>query len=221
MVKKCLIVFLLINLIIWTGSCASWSKTKKGAAYGAGAGAVLGGLVGKAAGNTLMGAILGAAVGGAAGAYIGRYMDKQAAEMERELEDAKVQRIEEAIRINFDSGLLFDVNRADIRAEGKTNLEKLAKILNKYADTNILIEGHTDSTGSAEHNLALSKRRAESVGHYLAGLGVKVSRFSLMGYGMEQPIAGNDTPEGRQANRRVDVAVIANEALKKAAESQG
>jgi len=176
--------------------------------------------IGRAAGNTLLGAILGAAVGGAAGAYIGSYMDKQAAEMQRDIEGAEVQRIGEGIKITFDSGILFDIDKSDLRPVSQTNLAELAKILNKYPDTNILIEGHTDDTGSDAHNLTLSNARAQTVALYLETLEVKSARFSTVGYGEEQPIVTNDTPEGRQKNRRVDIAVIANDKLKKAAQEK-
>jgi outer membrane protein OmpA-like peptidoglycan-associated protein len=212
-----MVFFLLATLLIFSWSCASWSRAQKGAAIGATSGAVVGGLIGKAAGNTLLGAILGAAVGGAAGAYIGHYMDKQAEEMRRDLEGAKVERIGEGIKITFDSGLLFDIDKYDLRDTSKANLTRLARILNKYPDTNILIEGHTDSTGSAEHNLELSKNRADAVGFYLGQSGVDARRFLIKGYGSSQPIATNDTTEGRQQNRRVDIAVMANDKLKKAA----
>lgn len=204
-------------LIIFQLNCASWSKTAKGGAIGAAGGAVVGGAIGRAAGNTLLGAITGAAIGGSAGAYIGHLMDKQAEEMRRDLEGAKVERIGEGIKITFDSGLLFDVDKYDLRPQSKENLKNLAAILNRYPDTNIIIEGHTDSTGPRDYNLMLSERRARAVAHYLAQLGVSASRFSVMGYGPDQPIASNDTPEGRQQNRRVDLGIIANEKLKRIA----
>jgi outer membrane protein OmpA-like peptidoglycan-associated protein len=187
---------------------------------GGAGGAVLGGVIGHAAGNTLLGAILGAAVGGAGGAFIGNYMDKQAAEMQRDLKGAEVQRIGEGIKITFDSGILFDIDKSDLRPVSKTNLAELAKILNKYPDTNILIEGHTDNTGSDDHNMTLSKDRAQAVAFYMATLEVKSARFSTAGYGETQPIVTNDTPEGRQKNRRVDIAVMANDKLKKAAQEK-
>jgi len=196
------------------------SRTQKGAVIGGASGAVVGGLIGKAAGNTLVGAILGAAIGGAAGAYIGHYMDKQAAEMQRDLEGAKVERIGEGIKITFDSGLLFDVDKSDLRDASRENIVSLAKILQKYPDTNVLIEGHTDSTGSDDYNVRLSRERASSVANYLAMQSVQSSRFSVMGYGESQPLASNDTVEGRQTNRRVDLAVMANDKLKKAAEEK-
>jgi outer membrane protein OmpA-like peptidoglycan-associated protein len=194
------------------------TRTQKGTAIGGTAGSALGAIIGDRAGNTAVGAIIGAAVGGAAGAYIGHYMDEQAAEMDRDLEGARVERVGEGIKITFDSGILFDVNKADLRPAARANLEELAKILQKYPDTNVLVEGHTDSTGTEEHNLVLSNSRAESVRHYLVTLGTATSRFSTVGYGESQPIASNDTAEGRQANRRVEIAVMANDKLKAAAE---
>lgn len=216
-VKKIVPIVLTFGLIMMSLSCASWSKTAKGGAIGAAGGAVVGGAIGKAAGNTLLGAITGAAIGGAAGAYIGHLMDKQAEEMRRDLEGAKIERIGEGIKITFESGLLFDVDKYDLRPQSQENLRKLAAILNKYPETNIIIEGHTDSTGTREYNLTLSERRARAVAHYLAQLGVSSSRFSVMGYGPDQPIASNDTAEGRQQNRRVDLGIIANEKLKRIA----
>jgi len=208
-------------LIIGLVGCASMSKKEKGALIGAAAGAVAGGVIGDKAGNTAVGAILGAAVGGAAGAYIGNYMDKQAEEMERDLEGAKIERIGEGIKITFDSGILFDINRSSLRIPAQVNLQNLAGILNKYEDTEILIEGHTDSTGTAEHNMGLSMRRAQSVANFLAQLEVSPARFRIMGYGEDQPVATNDTSEGRQMNRRVEIAIFANEKLKKAAQNKG
>jgi len=218
--KRILTVFVLMVFLLAAVDCASWNKTTRGAVIGGAGGAVVGGVIGHAAGSTLLGAILGAAVGGAAGAYIGNYMDKQAAEMQRDLEGAEVQRIGEGIKITFDSGILFDIDKSDLRPVSQTNLAELAEILNKYPDTNILIEGHTDNTGTDDYNMTLSKDRAQAVALYLATVEVKSARFSTAGYGETQPIVMNDTPEGRQKNRRVDIAVIANDKLKKAAEEK-
>jgi outer membrane protein OmpA-like peptidoglycan-associated protein len=217
-----IVVFVLIAaLLAGTFGCASMSRSKKGAAIGAGTGAAVGAIIGNQAGHhTALGAIIGAAIGGAAGAYIGHYMDDQAAEMQKDIEGAKIERVGEGIKITFDSGILFDVGKSSLKPEAMANLDKLAVILNKYEDTNILIEGHTDATGSEESNLELSRNRAASVSNYLAGLGVNPTRFTAMGYGESQPIASNDTPEGRQQNRRVELAVMANDKLKKAAEQK-
>ncbi|NIP44588.1 MAG: OmpA family protein [candidate division Zixibacteria bacterium] len=218
--RRVLAGILIATLILGGISCSSMSKSEKGAVIGAAAGAVAGGVIGKAAGNTAAGAIMGAAVGGAAGAIIGNYMDKQAAEMERDLEGAKIERVGEGIKITFDSGILFEVNKSDLQFEAQQNLTKLAEILNKYEDTEILIEGHTDSTGPEEYNMDLSIRRANSVGNYLAVQEVSPARFTMMGYGEKQPIAPNETVEGRKQNRRVEIAIFANDKLKKAAQKQ-
>jgi len=213
-----LILALLLNAL----GCASMSRTQKGAAVGTASGAAAGAIVGHAAGNTLLGAIIGGAVGGAAGAYIGHYMDKQAEEMQQDLKGAKIERVGEGIKITFASGILFDTDKAELRPVAKDNLSELATILKKYSDTNILVEGHTDATGTEEHNLSLSVARAQATANYITGLQVDPTRFTIMGYGESQPIADNSTVEGRQANRRVEIAIMANDKLKKAAkESQG
>lgn len=219
--KRLLYIVVVTVLVISLIGCASMSRKEKGAIIGAATGAVVGGVVGDKAGNTAVGAIIGAAVGGVAGAYIGNYMDKQAAEMERDLEGAKIERIGEGIKITFDSGILFDVNRSTLKGPAQVNLQNLAAILNKYPDTEILIEGHTDSTGPAEYNMDLSLRRAQSVANFLSNVQVSPVRFRIMGYGEDQPIATNETPDGRQMNRRVDIAIYANDKLKKVAKEQG
>jgi len=218
--KRALAIVLIGALFAFGVGCASMNKSQKGAVIGAASGTVVGGLIGKAAGNTAIGAILGAAVGGVAGAYIGHYMDKQAEEMRRDIAGARIERVGEGIKITFDSGLMFDVDKATLRQESRNNLAKLAGILNKYEDTHILLEGHTDATGSDEYNLKLSRRRAQAVSDYLAGIGVGPSRFTITGYGEAQPVADNDTAYGRQQNRRVEVAIYANEKLKKVARAQ-
>jgi outer membrane protein OmpA-like peptidoglycan-associated protein len=218
--KRLVILLAIAAVVAGAIGCASLNKAEKGGAIGAGTGAAIGAIIGHQTGHTAIGAIIGAAVGGTAGAFIGHYMDKQAAEMQKDIQGAKVERVGEGIKITFDSGILFDVNQATLKPEAKQNLEKLAVILNKYPDTNILIEGHTDSTGTYEHNLDLSKQRAQSVSNYLASLGVDPSRFTTMGYGPSQPVASNATAEGRTQNRRVELAVMANDKLKKAAEKQ-
>jgi outer membrane protein OmpA-like peptidoglycan-associated protein len=218
--RKVIALTLICLLIVGSLSCSGWSRKQKGAAAGAAAGGVIGGMIGKKSGNTALGAILGAAIGGAAGAYIGNYMDKQAEEIERDIAGAKVERVGEGIKITFDSGIMFDVGKATLKQTSKDELTKLAVILNKYDDTNILLEGHTDATGSEEYNLELSRLRAQSVSNHLAGVGVNATRFTIMGYGESQPVASNDTDEGRQQNRRVEVAIYANDKLKKVAESE-
>ena len=218
--KKILSLVLVVALLVGAAGCASMSRQQKGAVIGAGSGAVVGGIIGKQAGNTALGAILGAAVGGAAGAYIGNYMDKQAEEIERDLDGATVERVGEGIKITFDSGILFAVGKSDLQSAARANLTDLAAILNKYPDTEVLIEGHTDATGSDDSNMTLSRNRAQSVANYLESLQVAPTRFTTMGYGESQPIASNDTDAGRQANRRVELAIMANDKLKKGAEQK-
>jgi outer membrane protein OmpA-like peptidoglycan-associated protein len=215
-VFKTALVVILTTALILTGCSAS--NTVKGGAIGAGAGGVLGAVVGKQAGNTALGAIIGAVIGGTAGVLIGNYMDKQAEEMQKDIEGAKVERVGEGIKITFDSGILFAVNSSDLTTAAKSNIAKLATILNKYPDTHILVEGHTDSTGTAEYNQKLSERRAASVTTHTSSLGVVADRFQTVGYGEMQPVMSNSTAAGRQANRRVEIAIYANDDLKKAAE---
>jgi outer membrane protein OmpA-like peptidoglycan-associated protein len=200
--------------------CSS-SNTVKGGAIGAGAGAVIGGIIGHNAGNTAVGAILGAAVGGTAGALIGNYMDRQAEEIRRDIQNAKVERVGEGIKITFDSGLLFATNSSTLTPTAEENIRELSRILNKYKDTDVLIEGHTDSTGTESYNQKLSESRAGAVVRFAESAGVDASRFTAKGYGEMQPAEPNATPAGRQANRRVEVAIMANDDLKEAAEKNG
>jgi outer membrane protein OmpA-like peptidoglycan-associated protein len=197
----------------------SASNAVKGGAIGVGGGAVVGGLIGNAAGNTALGAIIGAAVGGTTGAIIGNNMDKRADEMRQDLSNAKVERVGEGIKITFDSGILFVTNSSELQPAAKANIEKLSRILNKYQDTNILIEGDTDNEGTEEYNRKLSDRRAQSVADYQKGQGVAGSRISTVGLGESHPVASNETAAGRQQNRRVEVAIFANEKMKDAAEN--
>ncbi len=208
---------LLISLSLVATGCGT-SSAVQGGAIGAAAGGVIGGVVGNAAGNTAVGAIIGAAIGGTAGALIGNYMDQQAEEIEKDIEGAKVERIGEGIKITFDSGILFAVNSSNLTDVAKTNIGNLSKILNKYKDTEVLVEGHTDATGTDEYNQSLSERRASSVSGYATGIGVDAGRFKAVGYGEKQPIADNSTVDGRNQNRRVEIAIYANDELKDAAE---
>ncbi len=209
------IVLLLCASII--ASCASWSNTGKGAAGGAAGGAAVGAGVGALAGNTAKGAILGAVIGGAAGTAIGAYMDKQARELDEELEGATVERVGEGIRVTFDSGILFGFDSYQLTPKAQENIREMAQTLKKYEDTNILIEGHTDDVGKESYNQQLSERRAKAVADYAKSIGVSASRITTRGYGEDQPVSENTTEAGRSANRRVEVAIFANEDLQKRA----
>ncbi len=214
---KFLICIVIVGLSM--SSCKTWKNSEKGAVIGGAVGAGAGAAIGHQSGNTAVGAIIGAAVGGATGALIGNYMDKQAAEMERDLQGAKIERVGEGIKITFDSGLLFDIDKDQLKSNSEANIANLSRILKKYDDTNILVEGHTDNTGSDEYNQRLSERRATSVSSQLRATGVAAGRISTKGYGETQAIGDNTTDVGRQQNRRVEVAVFANKKLKRAAEN--
>src|SRR5690606_8337368 len=196
------------------GGCA-WSNTAKGAVIGAGAGAAAGAAVGKATGSTARGAILGAAVGGTAGALIGRRMDQQAERLAKSLPNAKVERVGEAILVTFDSVILFDFDSAELRPEARTNLANLARSLQEFDKTSVLLVGHTDSVGSEEYNQRLSERRARAAAEFLIAQGVSRDRIVAIGRGELEPVASNDDEWGRQQNRRVEVAIYASDALKR------
>jgi outer membrane protein OmpA-like peptidoglycan-associated protein len=208
---------ILLALVLLSAPACKTSRTVKGAVIGGAAGGVAGGVIGKKAGNTAVGIIIGAAIGGTAGALIGRRMDKQAEEMQRDLQGARIERVGEGILITFDSGLLFDVNSFQLKPVTRNNLNKLAEVLNKYDDTDIVIQGHTDSTGSEDLNMTLSENRAKSVSNHLLLQGVASSRLITMGMGEGYPVADNETTTGRQANRRVEVAIFANKKMQRAA----
>lgn len=202
-------------------SCDSLTNTQKGAGIGAAAGGVIGGIIGKKAGNTAVGAIIGAAVGGTAGGFIGRRMDKQAAEIQKAIPNAEVIREGEGIIVKFDNGILFDFGKFELKDVAKTNIQSLASSLNQYPGTDIRVIGHTDSRGTEEYNMTLSQKRAAAVKAYAVSQGVPSSRLITIGKGFAEPIADNTTDEGRAANRRVEIVIVANDQLKKEAAQQG
>lgn len=185
------------------------TNLRTGALGGAAAGAVIGGI----ASGSARGAIIGAAIGGAAGAAIGGVMDAQAEDLQDKLPNAQVERVGEGIQITFDSGILFDVNQSTLRAAAQQNLTDLAASLEEYEGTDVLVVGHTDSTGEASYNEGLSERRADAARNYLLGAGLDPDRVTAMGMGEEEPVDTNDTDAGRQANRRVEVAIFASEEM--------
>lgn len=221
-IKIALCLIIAVGCILNTGcSTHKHNKAQKGAAIGAGTGGIVGAFIGKSAGNTALGAIIGGAVGGTAGAFIGRNMDKQAAEIKQTVPGATVTREGEGIIVKFDSGILFDVNKENIKPAAQTNLQNLAASLQKNPETNILIIGHTDNTGTDAYNMDLSVRRAESVKTYLATNNVDISRMSTLGKGDSEPIAENSSNDGRAQNRRVEIVIVANDKMKIQAEQAG
>jgi outer membrane protein OmpA-like peptidoglycan-associated protein len=211
--KKLLIV--LLSLMIIFAGCKT-TKTQRGAMVGTGAGAIAGAMIGKAAGNTAVGAIIGATVGGVAGAIIGKKMDKQAEEIKKEIPNAEVIHEEgaEGIVVNFSSKVLFAYDKFDLTETSKATINDLATILNKYPDTDLTIQGHTDSKGTEAYNQTLSEKRAGTVADYIKLQGVLSSRVTAVGYGETQPVASNETAEGRTDNRRVAFVITPNEKMK-------
>lgn len=211
--KKLSILVLVSTLLLW-GCAQPMSQTQKGAAYGTGIGAAVGAGLGQAVGgdtkSTLIGAGIGAALGGVAGGSIGRYMDNQEAAMRQQLavtEAASVQRNADVLAVTFKSDVLFDVNSASLKQGAYVEIDRVAKVLQQYPQTTIVIAGHTDSTGSEDHNQRLSERRAMSVSNALANQGVSPARMRTIGFGESQPVADNNTEAGRQLNRRVVVTI--------------
>ena len=201
------------------------SNTAKGTAIGAGGGAALGAIIGHIAGNTAVGAAIGGAVGAGAGAIIGHKMDKAKKEAEA-VKNAQVEGIKDAngldaVKVTFDSGILFATNKADLNAASKSSLQQFATVLKENSDCDVAIIGHTDNTGSDAINNPLSVNRATSVSNYLKSLGVSASQIkSVEGQGSTNPVADNSTAEGRKQNRRVEVYMYASKAMIQEAEAQ-
>ncbi len=225
------VVFLSAALLF--GGCATtkstWSssnnKTKGGVLGGAG-GAAIGAVIGAIAGDgkgAAIGAAIGGAVGSGAGILIGNKMDKQQAELEK-IEGAEVERITDknnlqAIKVTFDSGILFSTGKSSLSADSKNALAKFAESLKTTPETDVAIYGHTDNTGSREINEKISNQRAESVAKYLIEKGVSGSRLRTQGMAYDEPVASNETAEGRAQNRRVEIYITANEQMIQEAEA--
>lgn len=196
-----------------TGGTGSYRKTTigalGGAAVGAGAGALIAGR--KHRGK---GAIIGGLIGAAGGGAIGNYMDRQAKEMQTQLPEAAIAREDDKLYVALPSGILFDVDRTEIMPSARDEIARAAQVLVKYPDTYIIVEGHTDSIGTSEYNQKLSERRADAVRNELMRNGVAAARTAAKGYGETDPVADNAAPEGRQANRRVQLEIRPNEQLK-------
>lgn len=217
---KNLSTLLIIAATLIFSGCSSWNKSQKGAAVGTVGGGAAGAVIGKAAGNTALGAIIGAAVGGTTGAIIGHQMDKQAEEIAKTVPDANVVRVGEGIVVEFNSNVLFGFDKSILSTDAKANLDKLKKVLDVYPDTDIEIQGHTDSKGSLAYNEKLSLERASSVSNYLISKNVAANRLTIVGYGETAPKYENDTESGRAQNRRVEFLISANEKMRAAAEKE-
>ena len=220
MKKLRLSLITVLSVALMFSGCSSLNKTQKGGAVGAVAGGAMGAVIGKASGNTAMGAIIGATVGGATGAVIGHKMDKQAEEIKNTVPDAKVERVGEGIVVEFSSNVLFGFDKSSLSTDAKMNLDKLVTVLNTYPDTDIEVQGHTDSKGSEAYNQRLSVRRAGEVSDYLRTNSIPTSRISINGFGETNPKYTNNTENGQTKNRRVEFLITANEKMKKEAEKE-
>jgi outer membrane protein OmpA-like peptidoglycan-associated protein len=228
------ILFVFVVLLVSLTSCKTWrekhsdsnqktgmNKKEKGAVVGASTGAVIGGIVGNRNDNTVLGAILGAAVGGSAGVIIGSRMDKQAKKMEQDLgKAATVERIGEGIKLTFNSQILFDFGKTDLKDSNKKDLQKLAETLKENPGTDLLVVGHTDDIGTEDFNQVLSEKRANAVANYLVDNGISTKGMLIQGWGETQPSVLNNSEESRSQNRRVEIAIYANDTMKMNAQKE-
>lgn len=225
----------IISLLLCVSVLFACNNTQKGAGIGAGGGAVLGGIIGAIAGNTVVGAAIGGAVGAGAGAVIGNRMDKAKKEAEAAMQQAaQVETVTdangfEAVKVTFDSGILFATGKSDLSASAKTSLSKFASVLKNNTDCDVTIQGYTDNAGwkgvsaaeSAQKNQALSLDRATAVSQYLLTLAVPASQIkNVQGFGESNPVADNSTAAGQAQNRRVEVYMYASEKMIREAQAQ-
>jgi outer membrane protein OmpA-like peptidoglycan-associated protein len=211
--KKLNSLFLMIVMVVLT-ACTSADdpnrRTKTGAAVGAAAGAAVGAAVGNQSDNPRTGAVAGAVVGGVIGAAIGRRMDQQQKELEQ-IEGVEVTRTaEDELNVTLKNEILFDFNSAGLRAESRRTLDEMGSVFAKYPQQTIMVEGHADSVGSDAYNQTLSEQRADAVRDYLVRQGTAASRIRAVGFGENEPRSSNDTAEGRQLNRRVEIRIKAD-----------
>ena len=219
--KKINTSVLALAIIFTLSNCEATKNAnnkQKGGVIGAAGGAILGAIIGNNVGsgnNSELGAVIGGVIGGGAGVLIGKRMDEQAKKIEAEVPGAQVERVDNGIVVTFDenSGVYFDTNKSNINAKSKETLDKLAKVFIEFADTKILVVGHTDSSGNADYNMSLSEKRANSVTSYLVSDGIRSSRFKTLWYGETQPKYDNTTSEGRAKNRRVNVAIVPDDKM--------
>ena len=224
--KKISVYFaILLSAAIIFNGCAGMKNSTKGGLIGGAAGAAVGAGIGAVAGDkqgALIGAAVGTAVGATAGVLIGNKMDKQQAELEK-IENAKVESITDvnglqAIKVTFDSGILFETGKSTLNAASKTALTDFATSLKNTPETDITIYGHTDNTGSRSINEKLSLERAQSVEKFLADNSIVLERIHVAGMAYDHPVADNSTVEGRALNRRVETYITASEEMIQEAE---
>lgn len=213
-------IFLSATMLTSTISCEAVNnsnKTQRGVAIGTAAGAILGGILGNnvgRGGNGAAGAVLGGVLGGVAGGVLGKRMDNQAKEIKEILPGADVERVGDGVRVNLnENSINFDFNSTSLTSTSRENLDRLAEIFNKERNTDISAFGHTDNIGTDAVNDRISQQRAEAVVDYLVSRGVDRNRFTVRGMGKAEPIASNDTPEGRSQNRRVEFAIRPNQQM--------
>ena len=225
--KAGILLFTLVVAISLTNCKAiqNANNKQKGAVIGATGGAILGAIIGNnvgKGGNGELGAVIGGVVGGGAGVLIGNKMDKQAQKIEQEIPGAQVERVDDGIVVTFDetSGVYFATNKFDINAASQATLKKLIAVFKEYPDTNLLVVGHTDSQGSDEYNMTLSKNRAYAVTNYLTANGISSGRLTTNWFGESQPLHDNATAGGRTKNRRVNIAILPNEKMIEDAKKQ-
>ncbi|MGV7105634.1 OmpA family protein [Flavobacterium sp. U410] len=222
--KKTILIALSAVLLVQCNAVKNSNNTQRGAAIGVAGGAVIGGILGNnlgKGGKGATGAILGGVIGGVAGGLIGRKMDKQAREIQNQLPGAQVERVGEGIKLTLnENAIRFNLNESSLTTTAKTNLDKLVSVFKDYDDTNIIIYGHTDSSGNDDYNMSLSVKRAESVKNYLVTKGLSGTRFQIVGMGETDPIDTNETKEGMANNRRVEFAIIANENMVQEAQQE-
>lgn len=228
LINKIEIIVLTLILSVSLTNCKAVQNAnnkQKGAVIGATGGAILGAIIGNnvgKGGNGELGAVIGGVIGGGAGVLIGNKMDKQAQKIEEEIPGAQVERVDNGIVVTFDetSGVYFDTEKYNINSASQTTLNKLIGVFKEYSDTNILVVGHTDSSGADDYNMTLSKNRAYAVSNYLSQNGINQGRLTTNWFGETQPLHDNATVEGRAKNRRVNVAILPNEKMIEEAKSQ-
>jgi outer membrane protein OmpA-like peptidoglycan-associated protein len=211
MIRKTSILLLVTILAVACATNDPNQKAKQGAGAGAAAGAIVGAIIGNQGGNNRTGAVVGAAAGAAIGAAIGHRMDKQQQELQQ-IPGVEVSRPSEGeIAVNLTNDILFDFNSSSLRGESQQTLRDLASNFRNYPDEQVTVEGHTDSVGTPSYNQTLSEQRASAVSGYLINQGVPSPRITSIGYGETRAKASNDTPEGRQLNRRVEIHIRATQ----------